>query len=114
MMRQTTMEVAFGQQTIPAGALVSGWIGSANRDEAKFRDPDRFDIDRSPNPHVAFGRGSHYCLGASLARLEMTTVLTALVERVRSFARVPGMPLEPLPSPVIYGVRELHLRLVPA
>ena len=113
MARETTTDVAIAGQTIPAGALVAGWIGSANRDETKFTEPDRFDIERSPNPHIAFGRGSHYCLGASLARLEMATVLTALVERVRSFTRVPEIPLEPLPSPVIYGVRELHLALVP-
>jgi cytochrome P450 family 142 subfamily A polypeptide 1 len=55
---------------------------SGNRDEAVFDDPYRFDVTRSPNPHVGFGFGTHFCLGASLARLVLTRMLEGLVPRV--------------------------------
>ena len=58
------------------------WWASANRDEAVFDRPDRLDVGRDANPHLAFGRGGHFCLGASLARLEMRLVFDALLDRV--------------------------------
>ena len=64
-------------------------MASANRDPAAFHEPDEFDITRQPNPHVAFGAGIHYCLGASLARIEGQEVFRALAERF------PAMQLEP-------------------
>ncbi len=73
--------------TIPRGAWVIGVLGSANRDETVFRDPDTLDLTRDPNPHVAFGQGRHFCLGASLARMEAQVALTTL------FARFPGLRL---------------------
>ncbi|PYN40069.1 MAG: cytochrome P450, partial [Candidatus Rokuibacteriota bacterium] len=57
------------------------FIPSANRDPAKFPEPDRFDITRDPNPHVAFGSGIHHCLGATLARVEGQEAFSALVDR---------------------------------
>ncbi|HET9514530.1 MAG TPA: cytochrome P450, partial [Gemmatimonadales bacterium] len=63
-------------------------ISAANRDPEVFPDPDRFDITRSPNPHVAFGEGVHHCLGVSLARIEGQEVFRALAERL------PGLRLE--------------------
>jgi cytochrome P450 len=78
---------------IPAGSTVVPLIGSANRDERRFPDPDRFDVARNPQGHVGFGFGKHFCLGASLARLEARAALGALVPelaRLRcSEARVP-------------------------
>jgi cytochrome P450 len=65
----------------PLGTKLVLYFGSANRDEAVFTDPDRFDITRHPNPHVAFGLGVHYCIGAPLARLELATALPALLQR---------------------------------
>lgn len=80
--------------TIHAGDAVLPAIAAANRDPRVFRDPDRFDIVREPNPHVAFGYGGHYCLGASLARLELRAVVGSL------FRRLPGprlaVPIEQL------------------
>ena len=73
--------------TIHAGDAVLLAIAAANRDPRAFRDPDRFDIAREPNPHVAFGYGGHYCLGASLARLELRAVVGSL------FRRLPGLRL---------------------
>ena len=60
------------------------WWASANRDEDVFDEPFRFDVRRDPNPHLAFGHGTHFCLGANLARLEIRLVLTALLDRVAS------------------------------
>ena len=68
--RKTTRTVALHGQTIPEGSLVLPMIGSANRDPKLFAEPDRFDVTREPNPHIAFGHGPHFCLGAPLARLE--------------------------------------------
>ena len=68
--------------TIPAGSLVYGVIASANRDETQFEDPERLDLGREKNRHLAFGQGIHYCLGAPLARLEGQIAIRMLLERV--------------------------------
>jgi cytochrome P450 len=77
--RRTVQEVELEGGRVPAGQNVFLLLGSANRDERKFPDPDRFDIARNPADHVAFGYGIHYCLGAPLARLEGRTALDALL-----------------------------------
>jgi cytochrome P450 len=76
--RITLEDVAFASVRIPKGSLVSGVLGSANRDQSQFVEPDRLDVGREPNKHVAFGVGHHFCLGASLARLEARIALTTL------------------------------------
>ncbi len=80
--RTATAEVERGGQVIPAGAKVVLWWQAANFDERVFADPRSFDIRRSPNPHLAFGAGNHFCLGANLARLEITLVFAGLLDRV--------------------------------
>ncbi|HEY6445765.1 MAG TPA: cytochrome P450 [Acidobacteriaceae bacterium] len=80
--RATTVDVEMHGQTIPAGTLVLPVIGSANRDARIFPDAERFDIARAPNPHIAFGHGVHFCLGAALARLEARIALPLLLERL--------------------------------
>ncbi|HEY1157153.1 MAG TPA: cytochrome P450, partial [Arthrobacter sp.] len=70
MYRVSLAETEVGGERIPAGAPIVAWIGSANRDERQFKRAAEFDVDRSPNRHVAFGHGIHFCLGAPLARLE--------------------------------------------
>lgn len=73
MRRTTTRDVELSGITIAAGDKVTLWYGSANRDESKFTDPWTFDVRRHPNPHVGFGGGgAHFCLGANLARREIT------------------------------------------
>lgn len=81
MNRRTTTDVERHGVTIPAGADVLMCYVSANRDERVFRDPFRFDITRDPNPHIAFGFGPHFCLGSSLARLEIRVTLEELLKR---------------------------------
>ncbi len=83
--RVTTGEVSLHDTTIPAGDRVLLLVGSANRDEVVFPDPDRFDLDRDTRQLLSFGFGRHFCLGASLARLETRVALEELVDRVRDY-----------------------------
>ena len=84
--RMPNTDVALGGRTIPKGALVLGLIGAANRDPAHFPDPDRLDVTRGDNRHLAFGWGIHFCLGAPLARLEAQIAILALVRRLPRLA----------------------------
>jgi cytochrome P450 len=87
--------------------VVAALIGSANRDERRFADPDRFDLDRDAQAHLAFGFGRHFCLGASLARLEARVALEALaphLPRLRC-AREPEL----VDSFLLRGPRQLEL-----
>ena len=77
--RVAARAVEFAGVDIPEGALVIGVLAAANRDPAHFADADRFDVGRDPNPHLSFSRGSHHCLGASLARLEARAAIGALL-----------------------------------
>ena len=77
--RITTRPVQLADVDLGAGALVVGLLGAANHDPAKFAEPERFDVGRTPNPVLSFGRGSHYCLGANLAVLEGRAVLGELL-----------------------------------
>jgi cytochrome P450 len=81
ILRTTTTEVTLAGHTIPAGALVAASLVAANRDPALVEDPDRLDITRGALGHMAFGHGVHHCLGAPLARMEMTTAFPALLRR---------------------------------
>ncbi len=74
-------DLDIGGTTIPAGEVIALFVGAANRDPAVFDDPDGVDLSRSPNPHLAFGFGTHACIGAALARLEASVVLTELLDR---------------------------------
>ena len=84
--RTATRDVELGGQLIKAGDRVSLWYPSANRDQSVFDDPFRFDLRRAPNPHVSFGGGGpHYCLGANLAKREVSVMIEQLVTRFRDF-----------------------------
>jgi cytochrome P450 len=79
--RTATSDVRLGGASIGAGQKVQIWEGSANRDASVFDDADEFDIARKPNPHLGFGQGVHYCLGANLARLELRVLFEELLSR---------------------------------
>ncbi|WP_309112035.1 cytochrome P450 [Saccharothrix sp.] len=81
LVRVTTTETEIGGHRVAADQLVTPWIGAANRDAAKFPDPDRFDIHRNTGGHLVFGQGIHFCLGAPLARLEGRIALNMLLDR---------------------------------
>lgn len=90
--RYAREDLEFAGTSIPRGALVFGVIGSANRDERQFENPDTLDIARQPNRHLAFGQGSHYCVGASLARMEGQIAINTLLRRF------PGLRLAESPD----------------
>jgi cytochrome P450 len=79
--RTATADTEIGGITVKTGQKIAALLGSANRDEAVFESPDQMDLTRDPNPHIGFGGGIHFCLGAPLARLEMTSSLPALFEK---------------------------------
>jgi cytochrome P450 len=113
MMRTPTRDVQMHGQTIPVGKLVLPMIGSANRDAAQFPDPDRFDIARTPNPHIAFGHGIHFCLGAPLSRLEAAIALTDLLQRLPHFERAGQDPWPPRQALHVHGPASLPIRFAP-
>jgi cytochrome P450 len=100
-------------QVIPAGKLVLAMVGSANRDHKQFRDAERFDITRDPNPHLAFGHGIHSCLGAPLARLEARIALIDLLARLRDFELANSEPWEPRKGLHVHGPSRLPIRFTP-
>ena len=115
--RNVTKDTSLRGEEIKAGDKVSIWYVSANRDEEVFDDPFRFDILRSPNDHVAFGGGGpHFCLGSSLARMEIHVLFEELARRVPKLAAL-GEP-QPLRSNFIGGIKHLpvrfHAKKVPA
>jgi len=95
MMRTPKRDVEILDQVIPAGKLVLPIIGSANRDPQQFREAGRFDITRNPNPHVAFGHGIHFCLGAPLSRLEARIALTDILQKLKGFKLASDEPWKP-------------------
>jgi len=101
--RTATRDVELGGQTIRAGQSVLILHSSANQDEAVFKDPRAFDIGRDPNPHLAFGIGTHFCLGANLARLEIRVMYEELLRRLPDVRLVPGAPVTRYPSTFIRG-----------
>ena len=106
--RNTTRDVELRGVTIPRGKNVALLMASANRDERRFENPDRFDIERDASGHLGFGFGVHFCLGSSLARLEARTALAALVPELREFRR-PGRPSEWIDSFLVRGRTSLDL-----
>ncbi len=84
--RMTTREVRVGGVVLPPDARITLCIGAANRDPAQFADPDRLDIAREPNRHIAFGTGIHTCAGLNLARLEARVALSRFLARFPAYA----------------------------
>jgi cytochrome P450 len=114
MYRIVRSDVQMHGQTIPAGKMVLPIIGSANRDPAVFADPDRFDVSRTPNPHIAFGNGIHFCMGAPLARLEARIALGDLLDRARNFRLASDEPWVPREGLHVHGPAKLAIRFDPA
>jgi cytochrome P450 len=109
MRRTATRDTVLGGKQVRAGDKVVMYYGSANRDEQVFTDPDTLDIARTPNEHIAFGGGgTHFCLGAHLARIEIQVMLREILTRLPDIAA--AGEAEWLPSNFISGPRRLPVR----
>ncbi len=109
MARVMKTDTMVAGQEIKAGQVVLPLFSSANRDEAQFSHADVFDIRRSPNQHVAFGYGIHFCLGAPLARMEGRIVLQAMLEQLPDIRRASSEPLAYRHSSILYGVERFPI-----
>ena len=109
--RTAAVDVELNGARIRAGDKVTLWYPSANRDEQVFRDPQAFDVGRAPNDHLAFGIGEHFCLGASLARLELTILFEELLRRLPDIA-LDGPPVR-LRSNFVNGIKSMPVRFTP-
>jgi cytochrome P450 len=115
-MRRTAMaDTVLGGQPIAAGQKVCMFYLSANRDEAHFVDPYRFDVRRTPNNHVGFGGpGPHFCLGAHLARREVAVVFRQLLTRLPDIEVIGDpVPLQAMGIPLVGGIKRLPVRFTP-
>ncbi len=110
-MRFTTEAVRVGDVEIPAGQLVLVALLGANHDSRQFDDPDRLDVSRAPNPHLAFGHGIHHCLGAPLARLEGEIAIGRLLTRFERITLDPNIILQYRNSTLMRGLTALPVRL---
>lgn len=110
--RWAAQDVEIAGTVVPQGSLVLAVLASANRDGAVFDRPDALDLARSPNPHLAFGKGAHYCLGAPLARLEAQVAVPALLRRAPRLRRPdPGAPVAWRAGAIVRGLESLPLLL---
>jgi cytochrome P450 len=108
--RVTTREVELGGKRLPPGTHILVLFASANRDEQRFADPDAFDIHRPDiRQHLAFGRGTHFCVGDQLARLEARVTLEQFLARLPGLRLVPGQELGYVPSFIMQGLLALEL-----
>jgi cytochrome P450 len=113
MRRTATRDTEVGDRPIAAGDKVVMYYGAANRDPAAFEEPERFDVGRHPNDHVAFGGGGpHFCLGSHIGRLEIEALLHELLTRLPDLA--PAGAVDWLPSNFISGPKHLPVRFTAA
>jgi cytochrome P450 len=113
IMRTPRRDTEMQGHVIPAGQLVLPMVGSANRDPKQFREPEKFDVTRNPNPHIAFGHGIHSCIGAALARMESTIALSELLSRLESFELASTEPWQPRKALHVHGPTHLPIRFKP-
>lgn len=107
--RTATRDFEFAGRPIKQDQQMAVWLGAANRDPEQFPDPLRFDVTRSPNRHLAFGMGIHFCLGSPLARLEARVAWEELLKRATNFRRTSEGPLPRVPVFIMRGVRQLPI-----
>jgi cytochrome P450 family 142 subfamily A polypeptide 1 len=109
MRRTATRDADVAGAPVRAGDELLLMYPSGNRDEGVFDAPHQFDVGREPNPHIAFGFGTHFCLGAALARLEIRVMFEELLPRLRNLRLAPGTAPERIPNAFVRGFRSLHV-----
>jgi cytochrome P450 len=111
--RTATTDTELRDIPVKAGARAAMFYPSANRDESRFAEPDRFDIGRAPNPHLAFGGGgTHFCLGANLARVEATAIIPEVLSRMKDL-ELAG-PVERVRSNLMNGIHKMPVTFTAA
>jgi cytochrome P450 family 142 subfamily A polypeptide 1 len=113
MRRTATRDLDLAGTPVREGDEILMMFSSANRDETKFEAPERFDVTRDPNPHLAFGLGTHFCLGASLARLELRVAFEELLRRLPDLHLAPGFEPTFVPNAFVRGLGSLELEFTP-
>jgi cytochrome P450 family 142 subfamily A polypeptide 1 len=113
MARTLTRDVTFGGVELSEGDQLMLFYPSANRDEDVFDEPFKFDIARSPNPHLAFGLGNHFCLGNQLARLELTEMVPKLLHRLPGLRLADGAELPRRASNFVSGLESMLVEFTP-
>jgi len=112
-LRTATKDTELRGVRVQQGVRAAMFYPSANRDKTQFADPDRFDITRTPNPHMAFGGGgTHFCLGANLARVEAAAIVSEVLSRMKNL-ELAG-PVERTPSTLINGIHSMPVQFTPA
>lgn len=107
MVRTTTDAVRIADVDIPKDAIIFAWLASANRDAAQFAKPECFDIQRTPNRHLAFGHGIHFCIGAPLARLEAAIALPMIIKQLPNLRVEREVSLEFFEGQFLFGIKRL-------
>ena len=110
IVRYVTVDTELGGKMLKKGDNVIVFLASANRDERQFSNAHEFDIHRHPNPHIGFGHGIHFCLGAPPSPLEACTAIKTLMERYKELELLSYVPMT---SSSMYGLKELKLRVTP-
>jgi cytochrome P450 len=110
--RITKTDVEIAGTTIPADSFVFPWLASANRDSDQFPDPEHFDLTRTPNRHVAFGHGIHFCIGAPLSRLEAAIALPMLLTQLRDLHVEHPSSLELQKSRILLGFKRMPVTFI--
>jgi cytochrome P450 family 142 subfamily A polypeptide 1 len=113
MRRTVTRDTTFGGKDMHEGDQVLLMYGAANRDERAFDDPDRFDVTRAHNHHVAFGFGTHFCLGSSLARIEIRVMFEELLRRIPDWRLVPGTEPQIMGATFTRAYDAVHIEFTP-
>ncbi|MBJ22098.1 MAG: cytochrome P450 [bacterium] len=113
MQRTVMHDTELAGRELEKGNRIVMVYASANRDEAVFEEPDRFLVDRSPNDHVSFGFGTHFCLGANLARMEIGNAVQRLIERLPDLELAPGTEATRFPSAIVNGLAHMPTVFTP-
>ena len=109
LVRTTKQEVTLAGVTIPKDEFIFTWLASANRDPRQFAEPERFDITRTPNRHVAFGHGIHFCIGAPLSRMEAAVALPMIIKQLPNLRVIPDDSPELFEGRLLFGFKRLPI-----